>query len=457
MENLCKTTDVVLIGQRLRAARKQAGMTLERAADGIASVPYLSRIEGGKRRADAKVLLALAERLNVPVEDLVRPDRVDDTVVSSALRLALDYAELSLAAGDIKAAATRVTDLLKNPEVTRSVSAARRVRRLHAGVLEAQADLRGAIDVLEVLTAAGPRDLLWLKDLISLSRCRRDAGELQAAIAAADDAAALIEASGLAGTTEAIQLALTSASALAEMGNTRKALELCRDEIRKAEGIGSSRALASAYWNASIYESQQGNQAAALPLARRALQEFEQGDDRRNLGRLRTVVGQLMLRVDSPDLSGAISTLRHAREELEWSSAGTLDLARNDVSLARALFRAGQEEEAQERLDASLGVLRDTSPSLYAHALVLDGQVSFARGDQRTARKRYQGAAHALTGLGNDRVVGEIWYELAVLFEEVNDQEGALAAYRSAAAAAGFAVRPFEAAAKAAASNADAH
>lgn len=455
--DLCKTTSTELIGRRLRAARKEAGLTLEAVAASIVSVSYLSRLEGGKRRADARVLTALAARLDVAVEDLVRSDDTDDeTSVSSALRLEIDYAELSLAAGDIAGAASKVVALLENPSVTNATSALRHVRRLHAGVLEAQADLRGAIQVLEILAEDGPQDLLWLKDLISLSRCRRDVGDLHAAISAADDAAALIEQAGLAGTTEAIQLALTSAAALAEMGDVGKALELCRAEIDKAEAIGSSRALASAYWNASVYESRQGNQAAALPLARRALREFEQGDDRRNLGRLRTVVGQLMLKTASPDLGAAIAVLRQARRELDWSSAGAMELARNDLALARALFRVGEEAEAQSHLDASLEVLQASSPSLYAHALVLDGQVAFARQDRQRAMDRYRAAAYTLTGLGNDRTVGELWYELAALFETIGDHDGALAAYRSAAASAGFSVRPFEAAVNAAASNAQA-
>jgi len=449
----CKTTEVGLIGRRIRSARKQRGLTLAQLGEGVVSVPYLSRVENGQRRADAEVLAALSSRLEVPLAELVAPGEDETAAVPGALQLELDYAELALASGDLADAEGRIATLATDDDVDAHPGALRQVRRLRAGLLEAQADLRGAVEVLGELVQAGPHDVAWLRDLIALSRCRRDAGDFELAARVEADAAPLIAAAELAGTTEAVQLALTVATARAEMGEVAAALELCRDAIRRADALDSPRALASAYWNASIYESQQGNSAAALPLARRALAEFERGDDARNLGRLRTLVGQLMLRLDSPPLEEALGVLQQARRELEWSSAGVMELARNDLCLARALFRSGDDRQAQVHLEAALPVLEQASPTLYADALVLQGQVAFSRRDRETARVRYQQAAAILTGVGGDRTVGELWYELAALLESVGDQTGALGAYRSAAASAGFGVRPFGAAARAAAPN----
>lgn len=445
--NLCKATDPTLIGQRLRRARQNAGLTIAQVASGVVSAPFVSRLETGRRRADPEVLAKLADKIGMPLAQLVAPPDSDVSALPPALQLEIDYAELSLASGDTSSAGKRVASLLANPSLPAG-AAMRQVRRLEAGVLEARAELREAITVLEGLTQVGPRDLSWIRDLIALTRCRRDIGDLQAAASVGDSAEELIVSAGLDGTTEAVQLALTVATARAEMGDVATAMSLCQQAISKADAIGSPQALASAYWNASIYESRQGNPAGALPLARRALAEFERGDDARNLGRLRMLVGQLMLKLESPPLDEAIRVLTQARRELEWSSAGRIELARNDLALARAMFRSAQPTAAHAHLDAALDVLKDTSPALYAHALILQGQAAFSAGDRATARARYQTAVTLLTGVGGDRTAGELWYELAALLESVGDEAGALAAYRSAAASAGFAVRPFEAAAQ---------
>ena len=60
------------VGPRLRAIRKQHGMTLEQAAGltGL-SVSTLSRIESGQRRPTLEVLLPLAQAYRVPLDELV--------------------------------------------------------------------------------------------------------------------------------------------------------------------------------------------------------------------------------------------------------------------------------------------------------------------------------------------------------------------------------------------------
>ncbi len=60
-----------LIGARLRNLRKQQNMTLKEVAHGIISVPYLSKIERGKKPAAFETLVDLAERLGVEEELLV--------------------------------------------------------------------------------------------------------------------------------------------------------------------------------------------------------------------------------------------------------------------------------------------------------------------------------------------------------------------------------------------------
>ena len=86
-------TDRAELGGRLRAARQALGLTQSEVAEEVMSVAYLSRIESGHRQPTALALEALAARLDVTVESLLG---VAERREVDEMRLALDYAELSL-------------------------------------------------------------------------------------------------------------------------------------------------------------------------------------------------------------------------------------------------------------------------------------------------------------------------------------------------------------------------
>ena len=72
-------------------------MTQADVAGDAMSVAYLSRMESGQRRPTAKVLVEIAQRLEVSVEELLGETTPRET---DEIRLTLDYAELSLESGE---------------------------------------------------------------------------------------------------------------------------------------------------------------------------------------------------------------------------------------------------------------------------------------------------------------------------------------------------------------------
>ena len=67
------------VGPRLRAVRRQRGVTLaEVSAETGISESTLSRLEGGRRRPNLELLLPLATLYDVPLDDLVGAPRVGD-------------------------------------------------------------------------------------------------------------------------------------------------------------------------------------------------------------------------------------------------------------------------------------------------------------------------------------------------------------------------------------------
>jgi tetratricopeptide (TPR) repeat protein len=241
---------------------------------------------------------------------------------------------------------------------------------------------------------------------------------------------------------EAVQLAVTVALAYYHRGDAGHAIRMCRKAIVKAEELDSPIARASAYWNASLFESERGSISNAVPLAERALALLSEGQDARNLARLRTSLGQMQLVLDPPDVSEARRHLEKAAEELVWSSASPIEIARNSLAIARAHYLEGNMSQAEELCAQVVACVSGEAPITAADAESLVGQVAAARGDVDSAKAAYRRAVFQLTGVGADRDAAQLWFELADLLEDIGDDEAARDAYRSAAASSGLRTRP---------------
>jgi tetratricopeptide (TPR) repeat protein len=201
-------------------------------------------------------------------------------------------------------------------------------------------------------------------------------------------------------------------------------------------------ARASAYWNASNFEAQRGSVANAVPLAERALALLGEGQDARNLARLRANLGRMQLELDPPEVPEALKNLEQAAEELVWSSASTADIADANCYIARAHYLEGDLARAEEMCAEIIAAIKDESPLLTAEAESLFGQVAAARGDADAAASAYRRAVFTLTSVGADKRAAQLWFELADLLEDVGEVQAARDAYRSAAAASGLRTRP---------------
>jgi HTH-type transcriptional regulator, quorum sensing regulator NprR len=58
-----------MIGDKIKFYRKKRGLTQAILAEGICSIPYLSKIEQGKTECSEEIVTLLSQRLNIPLED----------------------------------------------------------------------------------------------------------------------------------------------------------------------------------------------------------------------------------------------------------------------------------------------------------------------------------------------------------------------------------------------------
>jgi tetratricopeptide (TPR) repeat protein len=438
LAELLREVDPAVLGRRIRTARLDRGLTQAQVADARASVGYMSRIEAGQRRPDGTLLAFMADQLSVSVEELLTGVSRDDL---DGLRLALDYAELSLATGSASDALTSADDVIERAPEAGGQELVRQALFVRARALEASGDLESALIELEGLLERPERDLTWLKCAIAITRCYRETGELGRAVDSGEAALRILDRTELLGTDESVQLTVTLAAAYFERGDTNHAVRLCRKAITRAEELNSATARASAYWNASMMESEQGDVAAAVPLAKKALALLEEGDVGRNVARLRSTLGIFQLRLDPPELAEAQENLVQAGQELEWTSASPVDVARNELALGRALFLRGELDEALEQAAKTEAVAAESAPLLSAEAKVLRGQIAGARGDHEGAARSYREAILTLSSIGADRGAAQLWFELASLLEELGEVDEARDAYKRAAASTGLTAR----------------
>lgn len=435
------------LGARIRSARIRAGLTQAQLAGDVMSVAYVSRIETGHRRPAPDLLDVVAARLGVDAEQLLTGGASDRVV---ELRVALDHAQLALAGGDAGAAlagADQVVESLEELSLPSSVELVRQGRLTRALALEATGDVEGAIDALEVLVDGEQRDAAWVEAMTALSRCHRESGDLARAVEVGDRAVGHLADHGLDGLGESLALTLTVAAAHFERGDVAHAIRMCRRVLAAAESRGDSEAKAAAYWNASVMESRAGRHDVALDLASKALEVFEAGEDARNLARLRTQVGIMILRTSAPEPEAALALLHTAQRELAWTRASSTDCADNLLAQARAHFLMDDLPRTEELIDEVLAVAGGRSPLVVADALVLRGRVLAAQpppsGEPAGAAVErtiatYREAIGVLTGLGADRGAAQLWFELGGLLEELGESGDALDAYRRAAASTGL-------------------
>ncbi len=438
LAGLLRTIDLETLGSRIRNARLAKGLTQAEVAGPDASTAYISRIEAGHRRPDGRLLEKIVSRLDTTLEELLHG--VDPHQKAEAT-LKLDYAELALTSGNADEALTRTAEVLELTENGVLPELSARASYLRALAFETAGRVEDAILALEDLTddADGPTKLTAA---IALSRCYRETGDLARAIDTGERALRRLEEYQLDGSDEAVQLAVTIAAAHFERGDVAYAVRLCHRAIERAERLDSPKAKASAYWNASVMESNQGAVDAAVALAQKALALLELGNDTRNLARLRSQLGISQLRLDPPAVEDARASLEQAARELAWSSASPTDSARNDIALARARYLAGDLAEAGARATEIFESFRGSLPMIAADALILSGQVAADQGDASGAQACYREAILTLTGIGADRGAAQLWFELGGLLEGVGAGDEARDAYRRAAASTGLTPRP---------------
>lgn len=418
------------VGERIRKRRRELNLAQQDLAGEGVTASYVSFIESGKRQPSARALSRIADRLGVSVDYLVA-DR--DREQRRDADLDVRFAELALANGDAADAEARFRALLAAKSTPDVVA---RARHGLAATLETLGRLEEAIEQYEELRSEALRDgsdVSLLRVATALSRVYREAGDLGRSVEVAEGAVDRLRATGLQDSDTAVELLCTLAFAHHERGDSVRTKQLLARVRRLADGLGAPRARGAAYWNASVLASELGDTGGALTLAERALALFGEGDDERNLSRLRNAYGTLLMRHDHGQAPEALRILLQAREAL-LRLGTSVDVAYCETEISRALALTGQPDAAVDYAVSAIDRLGPGDRLEAPRARLALAYALAAGGQQENAVAEYRAAARELEALGAQRQAAMAYAELCTSLDHVGDTAGALVSAKRALA-----------------------
>lgn len=390
-------------GQRLRALRRERGLSQADVVGPGMSAAYLSRLESGARPPTARAIQYLAEKLKVP-SSAFGAEQSDDlstvlaTVTSSEDGNTVEPIMSAVQADGQAQAATRWHALWILARL--QIKQGRRAEALKT--LEALAELSTEV--------ASPE--LEIRARNQLARCHRSLGDVAAARANALQAHALVAAHEVPASDMARTL-MTLVSIEAESGHSAEAhvhITMLESIIPELPVVLRVEAL----WTTASALTREGDHKGSAELIERALDELDSRDDLTLWLRLRLAAASLYLQMRQPATQEAQCRLAQAESALDL--VGTPRLAEEFAFLQALLaFHQGDLEVAGERSEELAGRTRYLSFRDRIRLDLLRNQVRLIRGDRAAAITELRSLATQAQDAGYRDLATEIWRTLADL------------------------------------------
>lgn len=339
------------LGARIRELRLERGLTQAQLAGGELTKGFISMVETGRARLSIHSAQILADRLGIPVGDLLReaaPDVQD-------LEIQLLRAEQDLLLGDARAARSAAEQLAPmGPGALRA-----RFRLLHGRALLALGQVDAAIapidEAIRAFRALGAREsytkaTFWLAQAHLRSGAHSEALQLLLRVDAAIAGGAVVEAVFEAEVQRSLAVAYAALGVAASVEHLDRARRLADDS-------GDPHALATRYRRRAEERYALGDRATALSFAHAAFDVLTTAERDRSL--ITTWLGLSR---------GYLAVARHD------DALAALDRAA-DLTERRGLYALFLEEIAMIRAEAHLGS-GDTTRGLEVVRTLLDRDLS---------------------------------------------------------------------------------
>jgi tetratricopeptide (TPR) repeat protein len=398
------------VGERLRQAREQAGMTQRQVSFPGCTPAYISRIEAGARVPSYQILREIGRQIGVSADYLATgaSEAHDDDPVF--------YAELAARLGDPAAAEASFRELIDGsgrPEL---------VARAQAGLgllLFESGEHERAIEMLEQAlgdTSPGAETVVVAD---RLGRAYALTGRFEEALALFNRY--LTQAKGRDDPLDTIRFSVLLANTQidrCDYGAAEKVLGQILDQARDAADPASR---AGVYWAQSRLHSSQNEPELASRYARMALAILEQSEHTVYIANAFLLLATL--ENDQGNSAEALALVEQAAPVVQ-GAGNRYDIGRLELERARAELGLGHKEEAASRALGCLPLLADTSPINAGRSFALAASIFNDLGDQAKALELYELAAESFPA--KDRHAADAYSAMAEIAEAAGRKDDAL-------------------------------
>lgn len=448
-ESAIQETSTTRLGQRLRRARLARNLTQGEVARNQFSVSYVSAVERGQIRPSLGALEKLADRLQVPVTDLLGSGDLD-------AKLGATYGESREANADRyrDEVDNRLREARIQIQAGHATAALEQLRRINLPQLSARESVLTQLEMARGYLAAGNGDEARrvasdaltqaerLGDRDSAERLRNTLGEAYAALHS--DPLALEQYKGCLnainqGAVHDPAFKLTVLHNLgaqyAKLGESEQAIEYLRQATQVAQEVVNPERLGAAYWAVSAAASSKGDTALARLYAQRSLGAYEEAKNRRLVGQTYTRLGRAFAQVGQVD--EALKELQ-AAYNIASSQQDVRGVADAQRSLAAVYLAEGKlADAARSAQDALEQASSSASPAERAESLITLAQVQERQKAFDKAEASYNSAIELLGSAGQPERLREAYASYSEYLERRGDSTRAFAMLKNAYQAVG--------------------
>lgn len=448
-ESAISETSTTRLGQRLRRARLARNLTQGEVARNQFSVSYVSAVERGQIRPSLGALEKLAERLQVPVTDLLGTGDFES-------KLGISYGESRESNADRyrDEVDSRLRDAQIQIQAGNPTAALEQLRRLHTPSLSTRESTLTQLVMARAYLASGNADEArrLASDAVSQADRLGDRDTTERLRNTLGEAYALLHSDPLA--LEQFRACLNAinqgyiydpafkltvlhnlGSQYAKLGETDQAIGYLRQATEAAREVVDPERLGAAYWAASSAANAKGDTAHAKIYAQRSLGAYEEARNRRLVGQTFTRLGQTYAQAGQIDEAlnelQAAYTIASGQQDVRGIADAQRGLAAVYLAEGRLDDAARAAQDALDQL-SSAGAPAESAESLVTLARVQEQQSAFDK-----AEASYKSAIELLGSAGQPERLREVYASFSEYLERRGDSQRAFVMLKNAYQAVG--------------------
>ena len=407
----------VTLGERIRELRQKKGLTQSQLANGLATPSMLSQIESGRARPSYKLLAQIADRLEVPLEQLIT-----DVDLNLKFTSTQKMARAMVVSKDYAAAIPLLHELLDAPygtvsrtEVLFNLAEA----YLHTGDLEQAEKWFAELKYLAVLR----QDHHALtRVMLQIGQISMERKQYQLAIYQWQQALSELEKMQEVDLIMKESILFRLGQAHSKLGKIGEAVEYYQKALHVCEGADNLYKLGRLYMELAQSHKRIGNLQQSVTYAERAAHVYETLD---------RVAMKTMLDMECAIVYGQTGREQEAIQLLQTVIVKFQEMGKQTdvgvafVELARIQFQLGDIDQAEENCQ----VARTLLPELHLYQAYVNrilGQVALKKENRSDAIRRFERAADCFKSMDQVDEWEQTMYDLSRLYQEEQKPESAL-------------------------------